>query len=60
MTRKDYKAIAEIISTVRTQTKEHSLSGLASIGRLQEEMETTLQNDNDKFDLVRFRKACWG
>jgi hypothetical protein len=54
LTRKDYKAIAQIISNVGTL----SVLGLLNKWDLVEQLEVYMLQDNPNFDKIKFEKAC--
>lgn len=58
MTRKHFKAIAAIIKDTRRAIQKHELSGLATIGYLEQEIEKYLMTQNENFKRETFRAAC--
>ena len=53
-----YEAIAEIISDVSMAVAGYEITREESGEIIIRSLELLFQDDNPKFDLVRFRKAC--
>jgi hypothetical protein len=56
MTRKDYQAIAEVISTLAD--KYQFDDGRYIVSEIASDLAEVLQNDNPRFDRQRFLDAC--
>lgn len=56
MTRKDYQAIAEVISTLAD--KYQFDDGRYIVSEVASDLAEVLQNDNPRFDRQRFLDAC--
>ena len=54
MTRKDYIETANILADFRDSLEEHIFDGLVN------RFAIMFQDDNPRFDDVRFENACWG
>lgn len=60
MTRKDYVATANILAGVRESILSLGAEGENVFGLLVADFAEMFENDNERFDSVRFDNACWG
>lgn len=58
MTRKDYKKIAEVIKDRIDDTEADADSHYIVLARLGRAIADIMEQDNDRFDRVRFLDAC--
>ena len=60
MTRKDYVATSNILANVRDSLCSLGAEGENIFGLLIADFAEMFENDNERFDSVRFDNACWG
>jgi len=59
MTKKDYKAIAEVIERHAIGSEAEGES-ILHVGEFVKALSSVLRADNPRFDAERFRAACYG
>lgn len=60
MTKKDYIAIADIISTTRVRTPDYEIEVIDALNFIEDQFAAYLAGENPLFDEDKFRKACNG
>jgi hypothetical protein len=59
MTRKDYVSTANILANIR-ESLISTPEGESAFENLVADFAEMFENDNERFDAVRFDNACWG